>query len=90
MCCVNAWALERSTHARHVCCAELKGPSPSLQTHPLLTKSRGLEDLHVMGPNASLSFMVPIDNTTIVSALGATDLIMTCCDFLRACLSGCV
>ena len=54
---------------------------------PFPTKSRTLGKLHVMWPNAALGFMVPIDKTTIVWALLATDLIMTWCDFLRACLS---
>ena len=56
-------------------------------THRFPTKSRTLGELHVMWPNAALRLILPIDKTTIVLAPAATDLVMTWCDFLRACLS---
>ena len=77
--CTQLWNISKPTdEINQLVCAT---------THPFPTKSRTLGELHVMWPNAALGFMVPIDKTTIVWALVATDLIMTWCDFLRACLS---
>jgi len=77
--CKQLWTIAKPTNERSLLvCA---------RTHPFPTKSRTLGELHVMWPNAALRFILPIDKTTIVLAPAATDLVMTWCDFLRACLS---
>ena len=94
--CVNEDTHTNALHAINAACKQLwtiAKPTNEIsllvcaRTHPFPTKSRTLGELHFMWPNAALRFMLPIDKTTIVLAPVATDLVMTWCDFLRACLS---